>query len=201
MKLRLLSTLVFSCLLSVASYSQQPKIVAIKAGRVLDVRTGQLTTNAFILIEGDRIVAVGPNLTVPAGAEVIDLKSLTVLPGLIDSHTHLTYAPGVGGVGGITQSTARQALIGARNARTTLMAGFTTVRNLGAKGYSDIALRDAINAGDVPGPRIIASGPALSITGGHADENYLPWEFHYQGDGVADGSTLNGRYYSAFRYS
>ena len=69
----------------------------------------------------------------------------------------------------------------------TLLAGFTTVRNLHANGFSDVALRDAINAGDVPGPRIIASGPALSITGGHADENYLPFDFHHQGGGVADG--------------
>ncbi len=187
MKLRFLTASLVVGLVAGVAFSQQARVVAIKAGRVLDVRTGQLIQNAFILIEGERIVAVGPNVMVPAGAEVIDLKAMTVLPGLIDSHTHLTFAPGVGGLAGVTQSTARQALAGAKNARITLMAGFTTVRNLGAKGYSDIALRDAINAGDVPGPRIIASGPALSITGGHADENYLPWDFHYQGDGVADG--------------
>lgn len=175
------------CLLPVATVAQQNRIVAIKTGRVLDVRTGQMINNALILIEGDRITAIGPNVTVPAGAEVIDLKTMTVLPGLIDSHTHLTFAPGIGGPGLLAQSPSRQALIGAKNARITLMAGFTTVRNVHAKGYSDVALRDAINAGDVPGPRIIASGPALSITGGHADENFLPWEFQYQAEGVADG--------------
>jgi imidazolonepropionase-like amidohydrolase len=84
-------------------------------------------------------------------------------------------------------STAREALRGARNARVTLEAGFTTVRNLGAKDYADIALRDAINDGDVVGPRIVASGPALGITGGHCDENLLPPAFHLQGGGVADG--------------
>src|SRR5260370_21344345 len=77
--------------------------------------------------------------------------------------------------------------MGAKNARITLQAGFTTVRNVGASGYSDVALRDAINAGDVPGPRMLVSGPALSITGGHCDNNLLPFEYHAVGDGVADG--------------
>lgn len=84
-------------------------------------------------------------------------------------------------------SIPREALIGARNARLTIEAGFTTVRNVGARGYSDVALRDAINAGDVPGPRIIASGPSLGITGGHCDENLLAPEFHHSAAGVADG--------------
>ncbi len=187
MKLKLVAVLLFVCLLSALAFAQQAKVVAIKAGRVLDVRTGQMIPNAFIVIEGERITAVGANITVPTGAEVIDLKTMTVLPGLIDSHTHLTFAPGLGGVTGITQSIPRQALTGAKNARITVMAGFTTVRNVGATGYSDIALRDAINAGDVPGPRIVASGPSLGITGGHCDDSFLPWEFHHKSDGVADG--------------
>jgi imidazolonepropionase-like amidohydrolase len=174
-------------MLLVAAPAQHPKVVVIKTARVLDVRTGQLLNNAVILIEGERIAAIGSTVTIPPGAEIIDLTTMTVLPGLIDSHTHLTFAPGIGGPAMLAQSPSRQALIGAKNARITLMAGFTTVRNLAARGYSDIALRDAINAGDVPGPRILASGPALSITGGHADENFLPWEFRYQAEGVADG--------------
>src|SRR5262245_60559239 len=105
------------CLLPVAVFAQQPKVVAIKAGRVLDVRTGQMINNAFILIESDRITAVGANVTVPAGAEVIDLKTMTVLPGLIDSHTHLTFDIGVTASSGLTRSVARQALTGAKNAR------------------------------------------------------------------------------------
>jgi imidazolonepropionase-like amidohydrolase len=84
-------------------------------------------------------------------------------------------------------SSPREALIGAKNARVTLLAGFTTVRNVGAGSFSDVALRDAINAGDVPGPRILASGPALGITGGHCDNNMLPFEYHKSDDGVADG--------------
>jgi imidazolonepropionase-like amidohydrolase len=84
-------------------------------------------------------------------------------------------------------SVPRQTLTGAKNARLTLLAGFTTVRNVGAGGYSDVALRDAVNAGDVPGPRMLVSGPALSITGGHCDNNMLPYEYHAVGDAVADG--------------
>jgi imidazolonepropionase-like amidohydrolase len=185
LKLFFAALLVSVC--SCAAFAQAPKVVAIKAGRVLDVRTGQMLNNAIILIEGERITALGANVTVPAAAEVIDLKSMTVLPGLIDCHTHLTFAPNLMGVSGLLHSVPRQALTGAKNAQTTLLAGFTTVRNLGAHGYSDIALRDAINAGDIVGPRIIASGPTLGITGGHADESFLPFEFHHRSDGVADG--------------
>jgi imidazolonepropionase-like amidohydrolase len=109
------------------------------------------------------------------------------LPGLIDCHTHLTFEPSHSGYESLGISTPRQALYGAKNAKLTLEAGFTTVRNVGAGGYSDIALRDAINAGDVPGPRIDASGPAIGVTGGHCDESLLAPEFSHKGDGVADG--------------
>jgi imidazolonepropionase-like amidohydrolase len=171
------------------SHSQQPapKIVAVKAARALDARTGAMINNAVILIEGDRIKEVGPNLSVPTNAEVIDLGSKTVLPGLIDCHTHLTYEPNQMGYTSLGVSVPRSALSGAKNARLTIEAGFTTVRNVGAAGYADIALRDAINAGDVPGPRIIASGPALGITGGHCDNNMLAPEFNHVDEGVADG--------------
>ena len=187
MKLKIVAFLLFICSLSVAAFAQQAKVVAIKAGRVLDVRTGQFINNAFILIEGERITAVGANITVPVGAEVIDLKTMTVLPGLIDCHTHLTGNPDGHGYQSLGVSVPRSALRGARNARLTLEAGFTTVRNLGAEGYADVALADAIKTGDVPGPRIVASGPALGITGGHCDDTLLAPEFHHTAEGVADG--------------
>ncbi|MGE0884639.1 MAG: amidohydrolase family protein [Blastocatellales bacterium] len=187
MKLRLNLALLFSGLALFVASAQQPKITAIKAGRVLDVRTGRITNNAFIIVEGDRITAVGANVSVPAGAEVIELNNMTVLPGLIDCHTHLTFDPGGFGYSGLGISIPREALKGAKNAKLTLEAGFTTVRNVGARGYTDIALRDAIDAGEVPGPRIVASGPSLGITGGHCDDNLLPFEFHHKSDGVADG--------------
>jgi imidazolonepropionase-like amidohydrolase len=187
-----------SCL-AVAARAQQspnaaPANVAIKAGRILDVRSGNFLTGQIVWIESGKIKAIGtaseisPKL--PPGIHIIDLSNATVLPGLIDCHTHLTMTPYSMGPGGLHASYPRQALTGARNARVTLEAGFTTVRNLGAFGYSDVALRDAINAGDVPGPRMLVSGPPLSITGGHADENFLGPQFHFSDDGVADGADV-----------
>jgi imidazolonepropionase-like amidohydrolase len=165
--------------------------VAIHAGKVLDVRTGNYLSDQIIWIEGERIKAIGGaseiSRRLPASVMTIDLSNATVLPGLIDCHTHLTMTPYDSGPAGMRKSYPRQALTGARNARVTLEAGFTTVRNVGANGYSDIALRDAINAGDVPGPRMLASGPPLSITGGHADNNFLAPQYNWSDDGVADG--------------
>jgi imidazolonepropionase-like amidohydrolase len=145
----------------------------------------------MILIEGDRIREVGDERELlphaPSDARVVDLSRYTVLPGLIDAHTHLTGSPYLMSYRALAVSVPREALLGARNARVTLEAGFTTVRNVGASGFADIALRDAINAGDVPGPRILASGPPLGITGGHCDENLLAPEFHFFSEGVANG--------------
>jgi imidazolonepropionase-like amidohydrolase len=170
-------------------FAQQPaKRVALHAGHVLDVKSGKLLSDQVLIIENGKIVSTGPAAEAkpPADAVRIELPNATVLPGLIDAHTHLTMDPRFG-YDSLAISLPREALIGAKNARTTLLAGFTTVRNVGAGGYTDIALRDAINAGDVPGPRILASGPALGITGGHCDNNMLPFEYHLIGDGVADG--------------
>jgi imidazolonepropionase-like amidohydrolase len=165
------------------------RVVVVRAGRLLDVKTGKTEMNQAILIEGDKITSVGPASSVkpPAGATVVDLPNATLLPGLIDAHTHLTGDPKDFGYAGLAISTPREALIGARNARVTLEAGFTTVRNVGAGGFSDVALRDAINDGDVPGPRMLVSGPPLGITGGHCDNNLLPFSYHATEEGVADG--------------
>jgi len=169
----------------------EPGWLAVKAGRVLDVRTGSYLANQIILIEGDRIKEIGKASEVephvPAQAQVIDLSRYTVLPGLIDCHTHLTFDPGNLGYRGLSISYPREALTGAKNARLTLQAGFTTVRNVGAHGFADVALRDSIEASEVPGPRMLASGPPLSVTGGHADNNLLAPQFDYSSDGVANG--------------
>jgi imidazolonepropionase-like amidohydrolase len=174
-------------LITQAVAQQSTHRVVIRAGHVLDVKSGKMLSDQAIVIEGDNIVGVGPASASPAAdATTINLPNATVLPGLIDAHTHLTFNPSFG-YETLGISIPREALIGAHNARVTLEAGFTTVRNVGARGYSDVALRDAINAGDVPGPRMLVSGPALSITGGHCDNDLLPYEYHATSDGVADG--------------
>ena len=164
--------------------------VIVRAARLLDIRSGKVLTDQSIAILDGAIVRVAPSaqLVAAAGTEVIELKTGTVMPGFIDMHVHLTMDPRTLGWEGLGVSVAREALIGAKNARATLMAGFTTVRNLGASGYADVALRDAINAGDVDGPRVVVSGLALGITGGHCDENLLPAGWHNAvANGVADG--------------
>jgi len=186
---RYLLALIFSLCCINFSWAQgatAPTTVVIRAGRLLDVKTGKTLTNQTIIVQGDKIANVGPDAQVPAGAQVVDLSNATVLPGLIDAHTHITMTTNFG-YSRLAISVPREALYGARNARVTLDAGFTTIRNVGASGFTDVALRDAINAGDVPGPRMLVSGPALSITGGHCDNNLLPFEDHVQAEGVADG--------------
>jgi imidazolonepropionase-like amidohydrolase len=183
-----LSALVLSCISFAQQPTPQPQHVVIHAGHMLDVKAGKMLDNVTIVIDGDKITSVSGSGSQAnqAGAHVINLPNATLLPGLIDAHTHLTFDPNFG-YQELGVSIPKEALIGAKNARITLEAGFTTVRNVGARGYTDIALRDAINEGMIPGPRIMASGPALSITGGHCDQNLLPYEWHAKSDGAADG--------------
>jgi imidazolonepropionase-like amidohydrolase len=189
--------LAIAFLLAVAavSLSSQPaspptaKRTLVRAGHLLDVKTGKLLDAQTLVVVGDTIQSIAPTATVaaqPADA-VVDLTGFTVLPGLIDVHTHLTGNPDFDPYRELTTTDAKEAINGVVNARTTLLAGFTTVRNVGAGGYTDVDLRDAINSGQVPGPHMLVSGPALSITGGHCDENLLPIKYHVVGDGVADG--------------
>ncbi len=163
---------------------------AVHCGKLLDVRSGKMLTDQIVIFD-DRgtITAVGAasSTRLPSGVAAIDLSGATCLPGLIDVHTHLTSDPRMAGYEGLGVSVPREAITGAKNARITVHAGFTTVRNVGAGSFTDVALRDGINAGDVEGPRMIVSGPPLGITGGHCDNNLLPYEFHYKEAGVADG--------------
>ncbi|HEY1207731.1 MAG TPA: amidohydrolase family protein, partial [Terracidiphilus sp.] len=191
--IRILRLMLLPCLLAAVALSQEPKpsptVIAVKAAHVVDARAGRVLDLQTVLISDDRIEKVGPSseVAIPPGATIIDLGPATLLPGLIDCHTHLTFDPSNAGFRSLGISVPREALTGAKNARVTLEAGFTTVRNVAASGYSDVALRDAINAGEVPGPRMLVSGPPLGITGGHCDENHLAPEFNYHAEGVADG--------------
>jgi imidazolonepropionase-like amidohydrolase len=147
-------------------------VTAIKAGRLIsDARSGA-GGPALVLVEAGRITAVLPaDSPVPAGAKLVDLSDATVLPGLIDSHVHITGDPGTDFRQEAVESDEYAVAVGAKNALLTARAGFTTVRDLGSARLTAFALRDAIAKGHVSGPRILAAGPALSIIGGHGDVN------------------------------
>ena len=147
------------------------RVVIIKATRLFDGRGGEAITPAFVRVEGEKIVQIGRTMETPAGAQIIDLGQATLMPGLIDLHTHLTNRMGVHWEDGLTKTTpGHDALWGARNARVTLMAGFTTCRDMGPTWpYVDVDLRNAIDAGAVPGPRLLVAGNYVSSTGGAGD--------------------------------
>src|ERR1700736_1519918 len=162
----------------------------VRAGHLLDVKTGKILDGQTIVVGGDTLSSGGTTSAVPPqpGDTVVYRGNMTGMPGLIDVHTHITGEPNFDPYFELTQTDAKEAIQGVVNARTTLMAGFTTIRNVGASGYTDVDLRDAINQGQVPGPHMQGSGPALGITGGHCDENLLPIKYHVTGDGVGGGS-------------
>ena len=191
---------IFSCLaltctaLPMSGIAQQAEKAAgkrtlVRAGHVLDVKTGKLSDAQTIVVVGDTIKSIAPtaSVTAEAGDAVVDLGGMTVMPGLMDVHTHITMNTDFDPYRELTTTDAKQGINGVVNARTTLMAGFTSIRNVGAGDYTDVDLRDAINAGQVAGPHMLVSGPALGITGGHCDDNLLPFQYHQVGDGVADG--------------
>lgn len=156
---------------------------------MLDVENGTLIQSPLITVDNGVITSIERNKKpqVSKSDEHINLPQLTLVPGLMDMHVHLTSDPTVSRSERLGQSIPRMAVKSAYFAKKTLEAGFTTVRNVGADGYSVIAVRDGINAGDIIGPRIWAAGPSLGITGGHCDNNRLPPELKYTSTGVADG--------------
>ena len=187
---KLTRSLTLSLLMGVVALSAQAQNMAIKGAAILDVTTGELHSGRIVLVKNGRIARVAPagEVTIPAGSDVLDLQGHTLLPGLIDMHVHLTSGGGYHGYERLKLTDERRAILGVVHAEQTLMAGFTTVRNVGAGSFGDVALRDAINDGDIPGPRMLVSGPPIGITGGHcSDNNLLPAEYGISGEGVADG--------------
>ena len=178
--LRKLGSCLFVCFLVCAQVRAQqataptPARVAIKAGRLVNVRNGTVASNRYILIEGDKIVSVSE--TAPAGVPVIDLSNQTVLPGLIDCHAHLLLNwKDLSAVGTLRMSSPQGALWGAHNLQTWLQHGFTALRDAceNDQFYGQLALRDSISSGLVKGPRMVSAGQCLSVTGGHADADFL----------------------------
>ncbi len=165
--------------------------IAIRAARMVDVKAGRLVEHPQIIVRGREIVAVGSSADAPPlGAEILDLGDVTILPGLIDCHTHLSDTIEGDFVNRIVhEGPADDALRGAKNARTTLLAGFTTVRDLGSADFVDVALMHAVERGDIDGPWIFPAGHGIGITGGHADVTGFRPGILQQGpeQGVADG--------------
>ena len=183
----LLFCFVFAIVSATTLAAQQSTVL--RAAAMLDVIKGELVRPAVLVIEGGRIRSVGPG-QLPAGARTLDLGDMTLLPGLIDAHTHLTFdISGDWVTRSVRELPADAALRGARNARLTLLAGFTTVRDVGAPGFADVSLMKAIDAGFVTGPRMIPSAHALGITGGHCDDTGWAPGVNELGpeQGVADG--------------
>ncbi|MBI3931982.1 MAG: amidohydrolase family protein [Acidobacteria bacterium] len=168
-----------------------PQVTVVKAARLFDGTRDTLVRDAVVVVEGTKIKAVGSRLPIPAGATVIDLGDATLLPGLIDTHVHLTgeatdnwYR---GTVEDLRRSVAETALRAGEFARRTLAAGFTTVRDLGAGEFVDVGLRNAIGAGVVPGPRVLVTVNALGARGGHCDRTGYPYMLFGKESGIADG--------------
>ncbi|MAD90926.1 MAG: Xaa-Pro dipeptidase [Pseudoalteromonas sp.] len=183
-----LTSIALSIFAVTASMSALAEDLIIHADAALDVKTGKLIKPVTLVVDDNKISEIKRGHSKVSGDyKLIELPGHTLLPGLFDMHVHLTSDAQVHGYKRLQRTSQRAAITGVRNAKRTLEAGFTSVRNLGAVGYSDIALKQAIYDGDVPGPRIFASGPSLGVTGGHCDNNLLTHEHAVTAKGVADG--------------
>jgi len=165
---------------------QQPLVTAIRAGKLIDVEAGRVLSNQTILVKNGKIDAIGENIAIPSGASLIDLSKFTVLPGLIDCHTHLADVYDPEPLHVLQKTSAEIAYEVIPNARVTLLAGFTTVRDVGVyRAFNDVALRDAIARGDVIGPRMFVAGAYITISQGAgamtglAPDIQLPWDLHF----------------------
>ncbi len=167
--------------------------VAYTAAHMVDVIAGRVIDNAVVVADNDdgrgRILAAGPAATtaIPAGARRVDLGAVTLLPGLIDMHVHLTGDPTLSGYRGLEFVPSFATVLGVKHAKLTLDAGFTTVRNVGANSLDDVGLKQAISRGDIPGPRIVPATYAIGATGGHCDSTEFPPDVTVPTPGIANG--------------
>ncbi|MFZ5719924.1 MAG: amidohydrolase family protein [Pseudomonadota bacterium] len=174
--------------LAVTAGAAEARTVAVTAERLLDVKAGRYVEKPLIVITDGRIASVGKaGDPTPADAERVDLPGVTLLPGLIDMHVHLTSTPKYGGYTYLEFSDAFWTVIAVRHARDTLQAGFTTVRNVGSENYADVGLREAIDAGFVEGPRIVSAAYGFGATGGHCDSTFFPPSMDEKNPYNADG--------------
>jgi imidazolonepropionase-like amidohydrolase len=182
--------MIFAALLA-GTAAAQAETVVVTADRMVDVLAGRVVEEPVIVITDGRIASVvgrgGARPVIPEGARRIDLPGKTILPGLIDMHVHLDSNPRYGGYTGLQFTDQFWTVQGVSNARDMLAAGFTTVRNVGSDNYSDVAYKQAIEEGLIAGPRIVPAAHALSATGGHCDQTYLPPSFEAKGEAVGDG--------------
>jgi imidazolonepropionase-like amidohydrolase len=192
LKINKMNAIQFALSLSLGASILTPafaKDTLILADAYIDVAKGKSVKDAAIIITDNQIkhVTTAASITNMADYSLIDLKGKTLVPGVMDMHVHLSFDADDNFLESMNYSVPRQTVIAVKNAQKTLLAGFTTVRDLGASGYSVIATRDGVNAGDIPGPRIWAVGHAIGITGGHCDDNFPAPEAHAKAQGVADG--------------
>ena len=158
-----------------AGLAQAADVAVVRAARLLDVAAGKYIDSPQVVVTDGRITAVGKaGDAIPAGAKVIELPGATLLPGLIDMHVHLDSVAEIGGYQGLQYSDAFWSVVQTRNAKVTLDAGFTTVRNVGSAQFDDVGLREAIDDGYVPGPRVVSAAYAIGATGGHCDSTFFP---------------------------
>jgi len=174
--------------LMAASVAANAETVAVSAAKLIDVQSGKVIEHPVVVIQDERITAVGPvgSVTVPADAKRVDLPTLTLLPGLIDMHVHLTGEATIGGYNSLLYTDSFWPIVGTKNARLTLQAGFTSVRNVGSEHFDDVGLRQAIDGRFIEGPRITTATYALSATGGHCDQTYFPPSMNQTSPSVGD---------------
>ena len=172
---RIVFALIVTFVLPTFVLAQTQPAIVLHAARMLDVESGKIIAPAEILIQDDRIAGVGPGVSRPAGAQVIDLGDVTLMPGLIDVHVHLFLHPGAEDLQTVEESVPERTILATLAAKADLMAGFTAERDMGTEGAgsADTAVRNAINDGLIPGPRLRISGNAIDILGGHEDANHF----------------------------